>query len=183
MNSTEASHPRRRLPGKYVAIALVMVILVITATFRVIKHQGRGAKEENRLVLTFMAGLRALDDQQYEVAVENLTEVIESKSRPEALGFRGEAYLQLKKYQEAERDFRAAIAATPNDPLNHGGLAEAVAGQGRYEEALAELDRAIALTPASAPPRDAEEIARTGDSLEELEARRAEFAAQLTSKP
>lgn len=183
MSSSEVRPPRRGVPGKYVAIPLIVLALVVTVTFVVIKNRGRGANEENRLVLTFMAGLRALDNRHYSLAVEHLTQVIDSKSRPEAIGFRGEAYLQMKKFPEAEKDFRAALAVAPDDPLNHAGLAEAVAGQGRFEEALAELDRAITLTPADPPERSGDEISRTGDSLEELQARRAEIAEQLKSVP
>ncbi|MCA9510274.1 MAG: tetratricopeptide repeat protein [Myxococcales bacterium] len=52
-------------------------------------------------------------------------------------------------YAEAERHFRAALAAKPSAPA-HAGLALALARQGRADEANASLGEAIALDPAKA---------------------------------
>ena len=58
----------------------------------------------------------------------------------------GDAYAQ-GDLSEAEHICLESLAASPDDPQIHHQLALIYAGQGRAEEALAALDRALAIQP------------------------------------
>ncbi len=58
----------------------------------------------------------------------------------------GDAYAQ-GDLSEAERICLESLVAAPDDPQIHHQLALVYAGQGRAEEALAALDRALAIQP------------------------------------
>lgn len=60
---------------------------------------------------------------------------------------RGLEHEQFGRLAEAEADFRAALADTPNDFSLHDLLGLCLSEQGRYGEALEALDRALALRP------------------------------------
>jgi tetratricopeptide (TPR) repeat protein len=167
----------KRVGGKRVVIPLVIATVIVAAVFLTIQLSGRGAKSQNYLNLSYTAGLRDLDDGFLADAVKNLTPVVEAGDVPAAAGFRGEAYLRMEKYAEAEADFRRAIEREPNLPANHAGLADALAGQGRREEALEHLDRAIELHRQGAPPPG--RVRRWGDFLGDVLTRRMRLLQTL----
>lgn len=177
MNVLEA--PRGHVAGRYVVIPLVIVVSLVGIVALAIRHHGRGAIETNRLLLCYMQGLRDIDDGYYNSAVENLTPVIKAGGRPDAWGFRGEAYLQLEQFQRAEADFRQAIQREPETAVNHAGLAAALAEQGEYEAALQEINKAISLFSERPPGVKQKPVPRTGDSLEEMKAQRHAWKALL----
>jgi len=163
----------RPVRGKWFVVVFVPVVAAIAVTFITIKLSGRGAGKRNFLILSYTAGLRDLDEGFYVSAIENLTPIVEANSEPAAAGFRGESYLRLKKYAEAEKDFRTAIEREPGLPANHAGLGAALAGQGRHADALPHYDEALRLFDA-APPLG--RVRRTGDTAEEVERLRAASA-------
>lgn len=55
----------------------------------------------------------------------------------------GELSLAKGKFEDAENEFRTAIAGNPNDSRAFVGLGDALKFQGRYEEAEKEFDRAL----------------------------------------
>jgi predicted AlkP superfamily phosphohydrolase/phosphomutase/Flp pilus assembly protein TadD len=54
---------------------------------------------------------------------------------------------EAKRYAEAEAAYRTLVAAEPDDGGLRASLAGALASLGRYDEALAELDAAVRLSP------------------------------------
>ena len=70
-------------------------------------------------------------------ALQNLPEDLKSPLVQNAIMARGDAYLALKQYKEAERDFRAALALEVGGPFNLShpfsqvGLARTLAGAGQ----------------------------------------------------
>lgn len=162
--ATDETH---RLSGKRIVIPLVIVVTIIGAVFVAIQLSGRGSASRNYLILHYTAGLRDLDGGYYASAVKNLTPVVEADANPNAHGFRGEAFLQMKKFEEAEADFRRAIVRQPDLPANHAGLGIALASQGRAKEARPHLDRAAEMLRESSKTTPGE-VRRTGDSLESV---------------
>jgi TolB-like protein/Tfp pilus assembly protein PilF len=61
----------------------------------------------------------------------------------------GVLYQMDLDFAAAERELRAAIRLNPNHAVAHQWLAESLIVQGRYEEALEPIERAIELDPAS----------------------------------
>jgi Flp pilus assembly protein TadD len=64
------------------------------------------------------------------------------------------AYFRLRRYQEAEVEFRAMIDITPTDAYGYYGLGRSLARQGRSAEARGQLKLARLLEPGS-PELDA----------------------------
>lgn len=59
----------------------------------------------------------------------------------------GAALVDLQRYAEAEQVFRAALRLQPDYAHAHLGLAEVLQLQNRVEEALASVERALAIVP------------------------------------
>jgi tetratricopeptide (TPR) repeat protein len=96
-----------------------------------------------------------LADLRKEVAAEQWTEALQVADRrlaaaPEdtdARGWRARIQARLGRTQEAELEFRAVLAKTPNDPDVLSGLAGVLARGQHPEEALSLLNRAHKLDP------------------------------------
>jgi tetratricopeptide (TPR) repeat protein len=167
-----------RIRGQWVAIGLVVSMIAVVITFSIIRHSGRGAAETNFLLLSYTQGLRDIDQGDYAEAVRHLTPVVESGSNPAAFGWRGEAYLQLGQYAHAEADLREAVRRESENPANHAALAEALARQGRFHEALPHLNRALELLESTpAPPTPS--VRRWGDNLPQVLDQRKQLQEQL----
>ncbi|QQR74886.1 MAG: serine/threonine protein kinase [Holophagales bacterium] len=68
----------------------------------------------------------------------------------------GETYLSLGLLPEAERELRRAVALSPPEAVvERERLGKALADQGRWQEADAEIDRALAVCAAASPPEAA----------------------------
>ena len=59
----------------------------------------------------------------------------------------GNAYLQAKKYDQSEKQFKAAAKLAPKDPVPVYTLGQQYLTQGRLDEALTQLQKAKALSP------------------------------------
>ena len=80
-----------------------------------------------------------------------------SRSIREALGI---AYFRLRRWEEAEAEFRALVELAPSDEFGHYALARSLLNQGKRTEAAPHVKLARSLRP-----RPSSE----GDSLEEAE--------------
>jgi Flp pilus assembly protein TadD len=67
----------------------------------------------------------------------------------EALGI---AYFRLRRFEEAEAEFRAMIELTPTDPYGYYGLGRSLGRLGRSAEARGQLKLARMLSPLDALP-------------------------------
>src|SRR2546425_9971881 len=62
-----------------------------------------------------------------------------------------ERHLQGGEYAAAERAFRQALESDPDSAVARGKLGVALAQQGRLDEAIAEVSKALRLRPTHAP--------------------------------
>jgi len=67
----------------------------------------------------------------------------------EALGI---AYFRLRRFEEAEAEFRAMIEITPADPYGYYGLGRSLVRLGRSTEARGQLKLARMLSPLDTAP-------------------------------
>ncbi|MGZ6013046.1 MAG: tetratricopeptide repeat protein [Caulobacteraceae bacterium] len=89
-----------------------------------------------------------IQEGQFEPAWVTVHEVLNADPRnAPAIQMRGLIYAQLGHLKEAAEDFRAAVALTPNDPVAHNNLGNALRPLGLWEEALAACAQALALAP------------------------------------
>lgn len=70
---------------------------------------------------------------------------------PAPYKLRGASYLFQKRFEQARLDFKNASRLDPTDAENHAGFGEALRGQGKYDEAIAQFDIAVKL--AQSDPR------------------------------
>jgi tetratricopeptide (TPR) repeat protein len=170
----------KRIAGKWIVIPLVAVICVTVAVFLTIKLSGKGAAARNYLMLSFTQGLRDLDDGYYADAVKNLTPAVRADANPAAPGMRGEAYLRMKEYVEAEADFRTAVEREPAVPANQAGWGAALAGQGKHAEAIQHYEAALKLFTGDEAGHPVDRTGDTPAEVRELEAasRRAMSATE-----
>ena len=68
----------------------------------------------------------------------------QSRSIREALGI---AYFRLRRWEEAEAEFRALVELSPADEFAHYGLARALVNQGKRKEATPHVKLARSLRP------------------------------------
>ncbi len=73
-----------------------------------------------------------------------------------ALSAQGDTNKDQKKYQEAEQEFRAALAAYPDSSSGHFNLGTVLMKQGRDAEGQAELKRCLECNPSPALAKSAE---------------------------
>jgi tetratricopeptide (TPR) repeat protein len=59
----------------------------------------------------------------------------------------GLQYYQAQDYQKAELAFRKALAYAPGDALGYNNLGSALNGQGKWDEAILVLEKAVSLNP------------------------------------
>ena len=91
----------------------------------------------------------------YHLAMENYNHALQLKpDYAEALNGRGEIYLNVSEYADAEREFSAAITANPKyyeAYVNRGRLYRTV---GEYSRAIADWTKALELNPGMAGLRE-----------------------------
>ncbi|MCC6222076.1 MAG: tetratricopeptide repeat protein [Thermoleophilia bacterium] len=89
--------------------------------------------------------LAAGDAAQATVALERAKRREPGKaSIREALGI---AYFRIRRFAEAEREFRAALELSPVDDYAHFALGRCLLAQGRAPEAVGHLKLAVSLRP------------------------------------
>lgn len=102
------------------------------------------AEGESLRVQTCRIDLYRLDGRPEE-ALQAMSRVFPEISRqPEAFLNRGTLYLDLRRYEDAVRDLKRAVAAMPGNPAAHFKLAESYRGAG--DEESARQHREIAVT-------------------------------------
>ena len=69
----------------------------------------------------------------------------------DAYKLRGYAYLTDHRFERAAGDFEAALRLKPRDDEDRAGYAQSLSGQGRFNEAVGQYRKALALAPAKAP--------------------------------
>lgn len=134
------------------AIALSATLLLATALLHALPVRAQQEQRAN----DWQARLRK------QVAAHQLTAALEIADRriavapqdTDARGWRARILGWLGRLQEAEAEFRSVLQETPRDPDVLGGLAWVLAREQRKQEALALLNRAIAIDPARADLRE-----------------------------
>ena len=77
----------------------------------------------------------------------------EKASIREALGI---AYFRIRRWSEAESEFRKVLELSPTDDYAHYALGRALGNQGRQDEAATHLKLARSLRPRSGPELELE---------------------------
>lgn len=85
--------------------------------------------------------------EDFDGCVRVLTQIVDSDPRAELLVRRGRCQVGRRQMQEAERDFRAAVAQAPADPMGHFYLGKHLMAQGDRVEGKKALETAIQLGP------------------------------------
>ena len=82
-------------------------------------------------------------------AIRQLNGLPGAARNTQALAILATAYTHKKQYAEAEKCYRAWLQVAPNDFAAHDGLGLLLAGTDRLDEASRELQKAVALQPAT----------------------------------
>ena len=110
------------------------MVIYSTGTFDIGQHLRRAAM--------------LIQQGEFEQAWTAVHEVLNAEPQNvHAIQMRGLIYAQLGHLPEAAEDFRLAVRLTPNDPVAHNNLGNALRPLGLWEEALAACERALALAP------------------------------------
>ncbi len=72
----------------------------------------------------------------------------------DALALRGAARYELRQLDDAERDFREALALNPGLAIAHGGLGQVLATRKSYELAAVEFQAVLQIEPNNGPARE-----------------------------
>jgi tetratricopeptide (TPR) repeat protein len=99
----------------------------------------------------YPAALGALASSPVEWLVDDISSLVLPKPLLAARAYQanGDTAQALRSYTEAQRLLEAALKERPEEPDLHTGLGLTYAGLGRYKEAVAEGQRAVALLPVS----------------------------------
>ena len=100
--------------------------------------------------MLFIYGSRQDDDARDRAMAAARKAVEMDRSLSEAHRALGYAVWRTHNFAEAEKELNLAIQLDPKDPLAHLWLSNVLAGQGKYFECLAEINKAQELDPASA---------------------------------
>jgi len=111
----------------------------------------------------------------------NLTIAQNNPSDANAQSTVGQIYLAQKKFAEAEKHLRAAIAADPNHAPGHYGLGVLLRQLGRLHEAEPELEAAARLDPSD--PRPHANLGHIALNRGDRELARVRFDAALQINP
>lgn len=123
--------------------------------------QKESIKKNAALNEAFTAGKAAMDNKQYDAAIENFTKAGELDPRQGAVwASLAQAYEQLAKtktgadydtnMQKSADVWTKAIALNPDDAGLHNNYALTLAGAKKFPEAQAELEKAATLNPSGA---------------------------------
>jgi tetratricopeptide (TPR) repeat protein len=142
--------PRRRTPRIHPLVALPLVMLVVTGVASAVKYWPQWVEHAERFALALDRRSAALERAEHHIR--------RNPHDPQGYLLRGDEYLRRKKYPQAIRDYQRVLEAFPEDAAVRGRLAmalnnfayeRALAGED-LDEALADVDRALDLTPANA---------------------------------
>ena len=135
--------PRLRFAQLFLAQALFQAGRI--AECRELVEKLLPAEQQGPLVDFFRANL-LLAEGDTERALAKLLE-LEPRTRalPRVSIKIGRLYLRLRRWEDAERAFRSALEADPNLALAHNGLANALNGRGRFQQAAEAALEAVGL--------------------------------------
>lgn len=113
--------------------------------------EAKGRVEQSPGFTDFTQGLSYGKQEHYDQAIEAL-------NKAEAKGFktfelfllRGQAYLELKRYEEAQANILQAIAMQPQNPHGYSLMAMVHQGTEQWEKAVEDLSKGIAAVPKKA---------------------------------
>lgn len=115
-----------------------------TIIFLIISIQRTFAQEDK----SFTEGMNQLSRQEYKEAILSFTESIRfDPSLPKPYSMRGYAYLNLKEYNPALKDYLKYFAMTKTDAEACIQISYIFNAEGKYKKSLLWVDRAIALDP------------------------------------
>lgn len=136
----EVNRRKMPLPGKILIITALLLCLVFAAVFLLPLLGKGGSSLQRHLDL----GQRYLDELDYDAAVLEFTSAIEidDRSVPAYVG-RGQAYLGLEEYPQAEQDFTVVIETLDAENVDsYVGRAQSYIARGETDKALEDIDRA-----------------------------------------
>lgn len=136
----EVNRRKMPLPGKILIITALLLCLVFAAVFLLPLLGKGGSSLQRHLDL----GQRYLDELDYDAAVLEFTSAIEidDRSVPAYVG-RGQAYLGLEEYPQAEQDFTVVIETLDAENVDsYVGRAQSYIAQGETDKALEDIDQA-----------------------------------------
>ncbi|HLF57228.1 MAG TPA: alkaline phosphatase family protein, partial [Thermoanaerobaculia bacterium] len=138
----------REMPGRVLAEGFVRLaeperVASFEGTARATAAGTRDA-EADRALLEHLASLGYLDGPQRAAAEPSGAAGVSS---PQAERNLAAIAFQSGRYEEAERLYRALVAAEPGDAGLRSSLAGVLGAQRRYPEAMAEIEGALALDP------------------------------------
>jgi tetratricopeptide (TPR) repeat protein len=111
--------------------------------------QAQGFVTEERALLQEFRCAIAVTSLQLSLAEEECTRAIAfSPQDPIGYKYRGLMYLLEHRFEKAEADLMEATTLYPQDAESQAGYAQALSGQGRFDEAVARFGVALTLSPA-----------------------------------
>ena len=113
--------------------------------------EDRSGKEKFAPLLLF-ACLNALSQGKITEGKEFCTQALSIDPQlADAYKMRGYGYLLERRFERARTDFQAAVRLEPQDADSLAGYGQSLSGMGLFREAIVQLEKAVALSPAKAP--------------------------------
>lgn len=108
--------------------------------------------KENLAPIFLLACLDALSQGKITEGKELCTQALKIDSLlADAYKMRGYAYLLEKRFERARADFQVAVRLQPQDSASLAGFGQSLSGLGQFQEAVVQLEKAVALSPTIAP--------------------------------
>ncbi|MBD2576775.1 ATP-binding protein [Oscillatoria sp. FACHB-1406] len=154
-------HRLCQAPQKHLPVALNEFLAALKAQYEfarkwaeTMERAGKDAEvtEVQRWGARLTEGLTAYDEDRYEVTVAMFAELLKCSEIQErwqavALGWRGETYRLMERYEDALKDLDKAIELDPKYDWAIARRGNTYRLMKRYEDALADFNRAIELDP------------------------------------
>jgi tetratricopeptide (TPR) repeat protein len=102
---------------------------------------------QDRAIVKFQAGMRAMRPGSYDESIKLLTQSITIWSTPDAYLERGAAHHYLGEDDQAVTDFTKALELNPNLPRAFSGRGTIYRARGNFKGALEEFNRSLAIEP------------------------------------
>lgn len=143
-NTTAARPFRRRLP--LIAAVVLLAVLLLGDDARQLVDHARAVRWLDRAE-------EALLEDDFDAALANVERAFDyvPDEKPHAYYARAQIRLQAGDLPGALADYNAVIERAPNFAAAYEGRAEVQRRLGRHREAIEDLNRAVALSPASDP--------------------------------
>lgn len=107
---------------------------------------------ENLAPIFLLACLDALSQGRITEGRELCTQALKIDSQlADAYKMRGYAYLLERRFERARADFQVAVRLQPQDSASLAGFGQSLSGLGQFQAAVIQLEKAVALSPTTAP--------------------------------